>query len=305
MGKIFLFLAFASVISFVTADLSCYKCQSKDGDRTCIDTLPENVCPAAKMCVTKMKDGKVERGCLEEVTCEPGECQYCDFDKCNSKVTTTPALKCHKCEDCPAELPGAAICSQGAPIDGKEKCFTKTGKDGDKTINSRGCYYDLDVQGRTDCDNNKDCNTCDTDSCNKNSTPESTQAPPVPTKEPSNDEFECIVCRSDKIDQKACADVIKDDQFKRKCELTPLVKEDKACYIQRLENNVVIRDCITTARALNYSIDKEHCKDDIQNVKCNFCESQLCNTMAPRNSGAGLKVFASLIAFTAIVAKYF
>lgn len=69
-------------------------------------------------------------------------------------------------------------------------------------------------------------------------------------------------------------------------------------------NNVVIRDCFTTAIALNYKHISEIDCAEKEGVKCNFCKTPNCNIMEPRNSG--VKIYGSLLAFAAvIVTKYF
>lgn len=262
-------------------------------------------------------------------------------------------MECYKCDDCSAQPEDDKIqnCTVAIALDAKEKCYTKPSKD-DKTKITRGCFYDLSVEDQSECSKNtEDCKTCETGKCNKEVTvvipevttestkepstestkvqgteptlapvTEPTKEPPTePTKEPSRDDFQCIVCRSDKLDQKACEWEIKNNEFVKKCEITPAIDEDKACYVDRLRkfkklwsteckdfflpaNNVVIRDCITTAKALNYPISEEKCGEE---SKCNYCKTQNCNTVKPRNSGAGLNVFGTLIAFAAvIVTKY-
>uniref|UniRef100_T1GVR1 Uncharacterized protein n=1 Tax=Megaselia scalaris TaxID=36166 RepID=T1GVR1_MEGSC len=110
--------------------------------------------------------------------------------------------------------------------------------------------------------------------------------------------------------QKSCASKelkeadLKD--FSKQCEATPKGEEDYACYIQRLKNNVVVRDCISTAKALSLNINENACDaSKVENTKCNFCKGKDCNKGEPRNSGTHLQVVAGLVAFAAIfVTKY-
>lgn len=121
----------------------------------------------------------------------------------------------------------------------------------------KGCFFDLKQEDQVACTKDDNCKQCDGEKCNTDEAvttlrpadtpkpsdtpkPEDTPKPdettkaPEPTKEPTKEEFECNICRSDKVDQKACAFELKDTTFQKRCELTPKTDAEKACYVERL-----------------------------------------------------------------------
>ncbi|KAL5278419.1 hypothetical protein ACFFRR_003201 [Megaselia abdita] len=126
-----------------------------------------------------------------------------------------------------------------------------------------------------------------------------TKPTPGPAKNETN--FQCAVCRSDSTKQADCKSDDVGTKYNTLCVFQPETNETlEACYILRTSTDVVVRDCYTTAVALDLDISSTACTPE---SKCFFCKGANCNTLKPPNSAANLQISGILVAVLSLIAS--
>lgn len=232
--------------------LLCLECADTDTDTACsLGTGTPTPCtsPQETSCYLRNNDGKIERGCLTDLTAtDPGECKTtgakcvsCTGDSCNND----PWLKCHECDGETAECTGAQAAATGAalcPLFAKaDQCFAKA--DGNKV--TRGCKSSLPA-GDDGCTDNEFCDYCNGNACNSMSG----ESLKVYTK--------CLMCKSQ--------DGAKCEDGTAAAALCP--NREDTCY-SRVQDKVLERGCLSQLP----EADQAKCKNEADST-CVTCSSE-------------------------------
>lgn len=253
----------------------------------------------------KFADDKdlIHRGCVSDnnVGCTDDNCVKCSGDKCNNEgLEVANTLKCVKCdsskdEECEAGklTVEPVLCNGNHNLNKPETCFVQNVTSGDNKITTkRGCFQELSTDEQTACIDSETCHTCGIEGCNK-----------VDNFSESKG-FKCYICSSE--NNKDCEKEIGSGVNAETCPQTPnSFNEGPGCFVQRVDKDVVVRDCKTSASSHKISFDSCSVDTEEKGKTCIVCEGDSCNKMAAPGTATSVKIYGSLIALSAVfVVKY-
>lgn len=243
------------LISESTA-LKCMKC--KDSETENCSQGPGTLTDCAvdeTLCFQRNEQGKIERGCMkaeEQANCPTGggkSCYSCNTEGCNNE----PWLKCHVCDSSDAACVSAQEANKDSACSNfvlKDQCYAKVV---DNKV-TRGCKSSLATNGDV-CTDNKYCDACSENGCNKQSIDELKAYP------------KCLECTS--LNSANCEPGT----------VTPTEcpKRDDSCYTLVGVDKILRRGCLSQLTVA----EQNNCKTDNEKdtKTCAICNKDGCNKL--------------------------
>ena len=155
--------------------IKCHQCSSKT-DPQCLNSQMEpDFCPTFDVnnkCATIVKDGELIRKCTAKsktVECANStSCSVCATSGCNgAKVENVVVRNCLQCNsNTNRNCSNKPLAIRATPCNNplESACYSRL----NGNAVERGCYSDLSVTIQQSCQNNRNCDLCKTESCNRN-----------------------------------------------------------------------------------------------------------------------------------------